>query len=117
MKKFAKPLGSLFLILASLSHLSCQNALKISDISPGVTLPYSGNCFQVSTLTGKVKETPKAECDKIKAKSLFITTEDYKKLRKDTQNNCAASKSCTQITTPMDELMLLIDSGLDKALP
>lgn len=78
-----------------------------------VTLPASGDCYQVTVLTQIKNRYPKAQCDEIKARGIIITSEDWKKQRISIQKNCQHTQ-CKQLIGAFDELFLAIDGALDK---
>jgi hypothetical protein len=107
--KFVMLLASLFLTFA----LSSCTTMEIADISPGVTLPASQGCFRISVLTLKEQELPELECIELKKRSLFITSEDWKKQRIAIQKNCQMQQ-CKQLVGAFDQLFLTIDKALLK---
>lgn len=109
MKSFVQ-LIALFLIIANLS--ACAN-FKIADIGPMVTLPASGDCYQVTVLTRKKTRYPKEQCDDIKRRGIILTSEDWKKQRISIQQNCQMLE-CKQLMGAFDELFFTIDKGFQK---
>lgn len=109
MRRSAKLLAALFL---GVSSLSCAN-MKLQPFDAGVTLPYSGNCFFVNVLTKKEIEYPKAVCDAMKKRSVILTSESWKILRKNIQDNCQALQ-CKQLVGQFDQLFLIVDDALQK---
>lgn len=105
-------LAKLFLTVSVLSLSGCAG-MQIADIGPGVTLPASGDCFQITVLTRKETRTPKAECDKMKRKAIFITLEDWRIQRYSIQKQCQLSQ-CKQLVGAFDDLFLTIDKGLQQ---
>jgi len=108
MTKSWKLLTALCLILVS----SCAG-MDIADIGPMVTLPASGDCYQVTVLTHKKTRIPKAQCDEIKKRGVILTSEDWKKQRVSIQKNCQLKK-CKQLVGTFDSLFLTIDDALKK---
>lgn len=88
---------------------------EIADIGPGVTLPASGDCYQVTVLSHKKTRTPRAQCEEMKKRAIFITSEDWKRQRVSIQKNCQMNQ-CKQLTGAFDSLFLTIDSAL-QAIP
>lgn len=97
----------------SLLLLASCGTVEIPDISPGVTLPYSGNCYTMSTVTHVRKETPKAECEAIKRRSIYLTSEDWRKLKFTLSKNCMQQK-CKQAIGALDTLFITIDQTLQQ---
>lgn len=64
-------------------------------------------------MTKVTRDVPKAECEDIKKRSLILTSEAWRVIRTDIQNNCAQSQ-CTELTGKMDQIFLDIDKGLNK---
>lgn len=106
--KYVKRLASSFAFLVSLS--GCQT-MQIEDFKAGVTLPYSGNCYFVNAVSGKVTEYPEDQCLRMKKAALIILSDDWKIIRKDFQRNCQVLQ-CKQLVGQFDQLFLTIDKGL-----
>jgi hypothetical protein len=87
--------------------------MQIQDFKAGVTLPYSKSCFQVYALSGKEIEIERLGCDALKARSLFVTSEDWKIIRKNFQTNCQLLQ-CQQLVGQFDQLFIIIDQNLQK---
>ena len=104
-----KLLVKVFLLLA-LS--SCAN-YKIADIRPTVTLPASKDCFGITIITLKEFEMPKAECDEFKKRAVFLSSEDWKKLKVSILENCQLQQ-CKQLVGVFDSIFLTIDEALQK---
>ena len=110
MKKFAKRLVNLSLGLSSALIVGCAG-MKLKPFEAGVTLPYSESCFFVNVLTKEEKEFPKAVCEKIKKKGVILTSDSWKILRKNIQDNCQVQQ-CKQIVGQFDQLFLVVDKNL-----
>lgn len=78
-----------------------------------VTLPASGDCYQVTVLSQQKRRYPKEECDEIKKRGIIITSEDWKKQRISIQKNCQYAE-CKQLIGAFDSLFLAIDDALKK---
>jgi hypothetical protein len=100
-------------LTASLLSLSGCAQFQIADIGPSVTLPASGDCFRKNVLSHKETRIPKAQCDEMKKRAVFITSDDWQKQRFSIQKNCQMNK-CKQLVGAFDELFLTIDSALRK---
>ena len=98
------------ILLVSILNLSCAN-MKISDTPLMVRLPASKKCFEVKVLSGKEKTYSKEECDRISERSILLTSESWKMLKRDIQINCQTS-NCKQLTGAADGLFLAIDQAL-----
>lgn len=101
----------LFLMVAILLNLSACGTFQIADIGPMVTLPASGDCYQVTVLTHKKTRFPKAQCDEIKKRGIVLTSDDWQKQRFSIQKNCQMAQ-CKQLIGAFDELFLVIDKAL-----
>lgn len=110
-KRLTKP----FLMVASLLSLSACGTFQIADIGPMVTLPASGDCYQVTVLTQKKTRFPKAQCDEIKKRGIVLTSDDWQKQRFSIQKNCQLLE-CKQLIGVFDNLFLTIDNAL-KVVP
>lgn len=100
------------LCLTVVNLASCAG-FEIADIGPMVTLPASGDCYQVTVLSQKKTRYPKAQCDEIKKRAVVITSDDWKKQRISIQKNCQMNQ-CKQLVGAFDSLFLTIDSALQK---
>ncbi len=87
--------------------------MRIQDFSVGVTLPYSGDCYERAVLSDTKRRIPKIQCDAIKARGLFITSQNWKVIRKNFQDNCQVMQ-CTQLVGQFDNLFLEIDKAFQK---
>ena len=101
------------LLLIATTILSGCGSFQIADIGPMVTLPASGDCYQVTVLTHKKVRYPKAKCDDIKRRGVFLTSEDWQKQRYSIQRNCQYAE-CKQLVGAFDELFLAVDQALQK---
>lgn len=93
-----------------LSSLGCAE-MQIADIRPHVTLPYSEDCFGINVLSHTEVRTPKLDCDELKKRAVFLTSDDWKLLRISIQKNCQVLK-CKQLVGALDDLFLAVDKGL-----
>jgi hypothetical protein len=66
-------------------------------------------------VTKEVRELPPGECEDLKRRSLILTSQAWRVIRTDIQNNCAL-RQCAEIRGKLDDLFLAIDKGL-QALP
>lgn len=101
-------------LFASVALSGCMS-FKTSDFRADITLPASGDCFGIYTMSGREVRIPADDprCVSQKARSIRLDSENWKILRRDIQNNCQAAK-CTQIKGLLDDLFLTIDQGLQK---
>lgn len=109
MKLLKKLAASLFLTIS----LSSCGSFEIADISPGLTLPYSQDCWRISVLTRVEQTIPEAQCIELKKRALFITAEDWKKQRISIQKNCQMEQ-CKQLVGAFDSMFLTLDQMLQK---
>lgn len=86
--------------------------MEVADFYTGVTLPYSEDCFEVSFVTKKELRTDAVDCAIKKKKALFITSDNYKLLRKSIQDNCQVAQ-CKQLVGQFDSLFLILDKDLN----
>lgn len=94
-----------------MAAVSACSSFQIADIGPMVTLPASGDCYQVTVLSHKKTRFPKTECDEIKKRGVVLTSEDWQKQRVSIQRNCQYAE-CKQLVGAFDELFLAIDKAL-----
>lgn len=78
-----------------------------------VRLPASEDCFGLRVMSGKETRYPKATCDEIVKRAIYLTSANWKLVRGDIQTNCQYAQ-CQQITGAGDALFLAIDRGLQK---
>lgn len=99
---------------ASVALSGCMS-FQTSDFRADITLPASGDCFGIYTMSGREERIPANDpkCIDQKARSIRLDSENWKILRRDIQNNCQAAK-CTQIKGLLDDLFLTIDDALNK---
>ena len=64
-------------------------------------------------MTKETRDLDVAACEDIKKRSLILTSDAWRVIRTDIQNNCAQSQ-CTELTGKMDQIFLDIDKGLNK---
>lgn len=85
--------------------------MTISDFKAGVTLPYSEDCYFKYVISPREQRIPATECAAIKKRSLIITSDDWKIIRKNFQDNCQVLE-CKQLVGQFDQLFLVIDKNL-----
>lgn len=100
-------------LTVALLSLSACGSFQVEDIGPMVTLPASGDCYQVTVITHKKKRYPKSECDEIKRRGVILTSEDWRRQRVSILKNCEYAQ-CTQFVGAFDELFKAVDAGLSK---
>ncbi len=98
--------------MLTLGLVACQ-AFQVHPFEVGITLPYSGDCRFKNVLTGAVREVSSDVCDGIKRRSMILTSEAWRVIRTDIQNNCAANQ-CIELRGKVDDIFLAIDQGLNK---
>lgn len=64
-------------------------------------------------MTKEVHEVGPIECEAIKKRSIILTSEAWRVIRTDIQNNCAASQ-CVELKGKVDDIFFAIDQGLEK---
>ncbi len=92
--------------------IACQS-FQVHPFEVGITLPYSENCRFKNVMTQEVHEYPPQECERIKKRSMILTSDAWKIIRTDIETNCAFAQ-CVQLTGKMDSLFLEIDKGLNQ---
>jgi len=101
------------LFVLSVALLSSCASYKTSDFPLIIRLPASRQCFEIKVISGEEKRYEVEECDKIVSRGIILTSEAWKTLRRDIQNNCHL-RSCKQIRGAADGLFLSIDRALQK---
>jgi hypothetical protein len=89
--------------------------VEIPDIQPGITLPASGDGYQIGTVSHKEIRTPKAQWDEKRKRGITLFADDWAKLKETILKNCLANE-CVQSVGALDNLFIAIDSAL-KQLP
>src|SRR4051812_5717051 len=97
----------LFVSLLLIANSACSS-MEIADIRPYVTLPYSEDCFGINVLSRTEARLPKPQCEEMKKRAVFMTSNDWKLLRISIQKNCQHAK-CKQLIGAFDELFLAVD--------
>jgi hypothetical protein len=110
--QLSKQLTKLSLMVSLLSLASC-GSFQIADIGPMVTLPASQDCYRVTVLTQVKTRIPKPQCEEIKKRAIFLTSEDWKKQKISIQKNCQVAQ-CKQLVGAFDDLFLTLDDALKK---
>jgi hypothetical protein len=87
--------------------------MNIYDFKAGVTLPFSEDCYFKYVLSPREEIVDRLKCAAIKKRSLIITSEDWKVIRKNFQENCQVLQ-CKQLVGQFDQLFQVIDGALDK---
>lgn len=90
--------------------------VEIPDISPGVTLPASGDGYQIGTLSQKETRIPKAEWDEKRKRGIILFSDDWAKLKFTLLKNCI-SNPCKQTVGALDDLFIAIDDAIKASLP
>jgi len=85
--------------------------MKLRPFEAGVTLPYSEDCFFINVLTKEEHRYPASVCEAMKKRSIILTSDSWKILRTDIQENCQVLQ-CKQLVGQFDQLFLTIDSSL-----
>jgi hypothetical protein len=98
--------------MLTLGLLGCPS-FQVHPFEVGITLPYSGDCRFKNVVTGAVREVSAEICDGIKRRSLILTSEAWRVIRTDVQNNCAETQ-CVQLNGKVDDIFLTIEQGLSK---
>jgi hypothetical protein len=111
MTKLKTLLVSSLICLAS-GLTACQT-LDIPDISPGITLPASGDGWRYSTLSNKEVTIPKAKWEEQKKKGIILFADDWSKLKITLLKNCL-SNQCKATAGALDSLFYTIDDALKK---
>lgn len=109
-KSSLRSLSSLALLITILSGCG---TMQTSDWEANIVLPGSRDCFGVKVMSKERRRIPRAECEKLIRRAIFITSENYKMLKTDVQNNCQFQQ-CQQITGAADGLFIAIDQALQK---
>lgn len=91
---------------------ACQT-YQIHPFEIGITLPYSGACRFKNVVTGVTYEVEPNQCDRLKRRSLILTSDAWRVIRTDIQANCA-QQQCVELQGKLDQLFLTVDQSLQK---
>lgn len=95
------------------SFLAGCTTYSIQDFKAGVTLPFSSDCYFKYVISDRHIRYDKVQCEQIKKRSLVITSDDWKIIRKSFQDNCQMVQ-CQQLVGQFDQLFLVIDKALQS---
>ena len=100
------------MLILALPLMGCQ-MFQVHPFELGITLPYSENCHFKNVITGQIREEDPITCENTKKRSLILTSDAWKVIRTDIQNNCAAQQ-CLELQGKVDAIFLEIDKGLNQ---
>ena len=103
------PLSINLLFLASLL-VSCST-IQIPEIHPGITLPASGDGYQVDTLNGVPTRIPAAQWQQKIPRGIVLFSDDWETLKKTLLASCMEN-TCQQAVGALDTLFQTIDQAL-----
>jgi len=89
--------------------------MAIEDFQPNIRLPASGDCWGVNVISREEHRIPAAQCAEMMKRSVFMDSENWKKVKKSFLKNCQKFQ-CKQIAGAFDELFLTIDEAL-RSMP
>jgi hypothetical protein len=95
--------------------LAACATVQVPDIHPGITLPASGDGYQIGTLSHDEIRTPAAEWIKKLPRAIILFSDDWAVLKQTILDNCI-SNNCEQSVGALDYLFQTIDQAL-KNLP
>jgi hypothetical protein len=101
------------LLFASSPILVSCATVDIPEIHPGITLPASGDGYQVNTLTGAVTRIPAEDWQKRLPRGIVIFSDDWATLKYTLLKNCMANQ-CQKSVGALDFLFQTIDQALRK---
>lgn len=87
--------------------------MQVHDFQIYVQLPASGDCFGLNVVSKKTTRLPQDQCERLVKRGIILTSENYRILREDIQQNCQQFQ-CTQLTGRFDNLFIAIDKGLQQ---
>jgi hypothetical protein len=100
------------MLISTLLLMGCQT-FQVHPFEVGITLPYSENCRFKNVVTKAIREVEPVECERIKKRSLILTSDAWRVIRTDIQNNCA-QQQCAELNGKLDAIFLEIDQGLNQ---
>lgn len=98
------------MLILTLVTAGCSS-FQVHPFELGITLPFSEKCRFKNVMTKETRELDPVACIEIKKRSLILTSEAWRVIRTDIQNNCAADQ-CTQLRGKVDAIFLAIDKAL-----
>ena len=87
--------------------------MQTSDFEIMIRLPASQDCYGVRVMSGTETRYPQSKCEEMIKRAIFLTSDNWKLVRKDIQTNCQYQQ-CEQIKGAGDGLFLAIDQALNK---
>lgn len=104
-------------LLLTASLISACAQFQIPDLHPWITLPASGDCYSMSTVSHERQRLPadSAACDRIHKRSVSLVSDDWATLKRILLTNCLTNE-CQQSVGALDTLFRTVDNSL-KALP
>ncbi len=101
------------LLALSLLNFSGCTSMHISDTPLMIQLPASKKCLEIKVMSWSEMVYSPEQCEKIKERSIILTSEAWKMLKTDIEKNCQLSQ-CKQISGAADSLFQIIDDSLNK---
>jgi len=104
-----------FALFASMLFMfsGCSTLVDMPDICPKITLPASGDGYEVCSVSKRERRIPKAKWDIEKKRMLSIDSSDYTKIKMKFQKQCVSS-NCKQAIGTFDSLFLMLDGALQS---
>ncbi len=92
--------------------VSCST-IEIPDIHPGITLPASGDGYQIGTVSHDEIRTPADQWHEKTKRGIILFSDDWAKLKFTLLKNCLAN-DCKQSVGALDNLFYAIDNALKE---
>lgn len=95
----------------------CQTLKSdIPNFSTYVTLHATGECHRVETITYKEEILSEEKCEYLKARAIFLTSEDWAIIKKALLKGCFTNE-CTQFIGRVDSVFKVLDESAKVMLP
>lgn len=103
---------SLLLLLSLLFLANCAT-IQNPEIHPGITLPASGDGYQIDTLTGAHIRTPAAQWQAKLPQGIILFSDDWEILKNTLLTDCMET-TCAESVGALDSLFQIIDQSLQN---
>lgn len=87
--------------------------MEVADFRAHIRLPASQDCFGINVVSGAEVRLPKAQCDALISRAIFLDSDNWKLLKTSIQRNCQYNE-CKQLVGAFDGLFLSLDKAAQQ---
>jgi len=98
----------------SLLTLAACATVELPELHPGITLPASGDGYQIDTITGKEVRIPADKWQEKLPRGIILFSDDWATLKYTLLKNCFQDARCERMKTTVDTLFQTVDQALGK---